>query len=135
MVGTYAVHWDTAANRVDFALAGSWDADVMDRWQAEFEASLVGARPGWTFVGDLTVYDPVQDATVARRQARFVPACRRRGMVRGALVVPRATAVWQAPRRHRASGPTTETVTELMITDETRAVTSREEALAFVEGR
>lgn len=129
MVGTYAVHWDTEANRVDFALAGAWDADVMDRWQAEFEASLSGARPGWTLVGDLTVYAPVQDPAVARRQARLMSTCRRRGMARGALVLPRAAALWQTARHHE-----TGLITEL-VTDETKAVATREEALAFVEGR
>lgn len=105
----------------------------MDRWQAEFEESLVGARPGWTLVGDLTVYDLVQDPAVARRQVRLMSSWRHRGMARGALVLPRA-ALWRTTHRRRETGLIADLVTEV-ITDETKAVATREEALAFVEGQ
>lgn|GEM_PF-4921600 len=124
MVGTYALHWDTDTNHVDFALAGLWDESLMDRWLAELEDSLEHARPGWTLVGDLTAY-PAQEDLIAERQARMMTMCQDHGMSRGALVMPRAAVLMEGSPLHRQAG---------LIDEATKAVATREEALEFVQG-
>jgi hypothetical protein len=98
VAGSYTLKWDTAAKRIEFTMTGTWDADIMRRWDAEYRAAVARApRGAWTVIGDMSDYPPQPDE-IQKGHETLIAHSAANGMVKAVLVVPKAVVAMQMKR-------------------------------------
>jgi hypothetical protein len=103
MAGTYEVHWDTAANRLEFTLAGMFDPDTYEQWDRAFRAAAAKApRPGWALLGGMSDFPPQSDA-VQKRAPELIGFAFAHGCVKAANIMSKTVTAMQGKRLGTAS--------------------------------
>lgn len=125
MPATYEVHWDTAANRLEFALVGLFDMTSFRAWDAAFRAAVDKApRPGWVTLADMTRFPPqpeeVQKGAEGHMAYGFAHGC-----AKSVAVVPKTVIAMQAKRLAQGAGASSKMA----------FVATRQEALDWLAGK
>lgn len=98
MAEPYELQWNTGGTRLSFTLHGLWTSETAARWESAYRAAVLRApRTAWTVVGDLSDYPPQNEQVQAVHEALMAFSAQK-GMVRGALIVPKAVAALQMKR-------------------------------------
>lgn len=122
MAGNYEIHWETAANRLEFKLTGVFDDASFAKWDAAYRAAAKQApAPGWDTLADMTEFPP-QTAEIQRKAEEMIGHSFANGAARAALIAPKAVISLQAKRLASNAG----------VAERVTFVATRQEALDWL---
>jgi len=116
--GSWQIAKNSAANRIDIVLAGSWDGEHGRRYRPEIEAAFTGNQPGWTVLCDMRSLQATTPDVQAVFQASMGYSVQH-GLAHAVLVVENPLVAMQMQRSSEATGAP---VSYLTSPDEGRAV-------------
>lgn len=98
MAGSYTLKWNSSAQRIEFTMTGTWDSEIMRRWDAEYRAAVAQAPSGvWTVLGDMSNY-PAQSDEIQKGHETLIAHSAANGMAKAVLVVPKSVVAMQMKR-------------------------------------